>query len=37
MVFGEIKGRGNIALLLASGAMRVVAVALIALSKDGAR
>ena len=37
LVFGEIKGRRNIALLLASGAIRVVAVALIALSKDGAR
>ena len=35
MVFGEIKGRDNMVLLLASGMMRVVAVGLIAASKEG--
>lgn len=35
LVFGEIKGRDNMVLLLASGMMRVVAVGLIAASKEG--
>ena len=35
LVFGEIKGRDNITLLVASGVMRLVAVGLIAASKDG--
>lgn len=35
LVFGEIKGRDNITLLVASGLMRLVAVGLIAASKEG--
>ena len=35
LVFGEIKGRDNITLLVASGVMRLVAVGLIAASKEG--
>jgi hypothetical protein len=35
LVFGEIKGRDNYVLLVWSGVMRVVAVALIAASKEG--
>ena len=35
LVFGEIKGRDNIVLLIASGVMRIVAVGLIAASKEG--
>jgi hypothetical protein len=35
LVFGEIKGRRNMWLLAASGVMRVAAVGLIAVSKDG--
>lgn len=35
LAFGEIRGRDNYALLIVSGVMRLVAVALIALSKAG--
>jgi hypothetical protein len=35
LVFGEIKGKDNYVLLVVSGAMRLFAVVLIALSKEG--
>lgn len=35
LVFGEIRGRSNYVLLVVSGVMRLVAVGLIALSKEG--
>ena len=35
LVFGEIKGRDNYVLLVVSGVMRLFAVVLIALSKNG--
>jgi hypothetical protein len=35
LAFGEIRGRSNYALLIVSGVMRLVAVGLIAVSKNG--